>query len=375
MPRLFPNDLIAYTKYIFEAIGVPEKTSELVANMLVESNLRGHDSHGVIRIDQYIKHIKKGFINPNAEPAIEVDLPSYGNINGNRAFGQVAATFAIRFAIDKAKENGFALVGCYNMAHVGRLEDYVSLAAQSDCIAIAFCNGGGPNVAAYGSKTRTFGTNPIAFAVPNKTEDNLLIGFATAATAEGKLNVARNKGDKIDEGLILDKNGFISNDPNCFYDGGAIMPMAGHKGSAFSIILEILGGIFTGGRCSSFDGYVDGNGILFMVMRPDLLRNRNDFDKDLELFQNIIKSGSPASGIESILLPGQKEKESYDKLKHDGIVLDDKSWNIISNIAKSYDVEIDLDHRSMGGALIPSKRISTGKPDVLRADGTDNISR
>jgi len=338
MPLIQENDLFDYSKKIFEAANAPTEHAECVARLLVNANLAGHPAHGVIRIKQYVEAIKAGNIDPQAKPAIEVEAPCYANVNGNRSFGQIAATFAMDVAIKKAKQEGLSVVGCYNMSHVGRLSDYITMASEKDLVAVALCNGGGPNVAPYGGRQRVMGTNPIACSVPSNLGRSIQIDFASAASAEGKLREARNKGEGVSEGLLLDKYGNPSTDPNDFYDGGAILPIGGHKGSALSLMVEVLGGIFTGGRCSVFEDYVEGNGILFFAMRPDLFRKRGDFDKDIELLYTAVTGSKKAGGFEKLIFPGEPEEEHREKSSREGITLDDKTWKSISGIGDSLKV-------------------------------------
>ncbi|GAI17600.1 unnamed protein product, partial [marine sediment metagenome] len=252
--------------------------------------------------------------------------------------GQIAGTFAMGVAIKKAKQSGLSMVGCYNMYHVGRLADYVAMASREGLVAVAFCNGGGPNVAPYGGRERVIGTNPIACSVPSSFGRSIQIDFASAASAEGKLKVARNKGERVREGILVDKHGNPSTDPNDFYDGGSILPIGEHKGSALGLMMEVLGGIFTGGRCSVFEDYVEGNGILFFVMRPDLFRERADFDKDIELLYTAVTGSKKAAGFEKLLFPGEPEVEHRGKSLQEGINLDDKTWDTVSGIGDSLNV-------------------------------------
>ncbi len=340
MPKFMSDELVKIGEKVLGAAGSPAEKAELVSKMLVDANLTGHDSHGIIRLKQYVNQIRTGLIDPVAEPELEIDYPSYAKVKGNRAFGQVVARFGIKAAIEKAALNGMAMVGCCHMAHVGRLGDYVSMAAESDLMALAICNGGGPNVAPYGGKQRILGTNPIACAVPIRDGQNIQIDFASAATAEGKLNVAVNKKETVKSGLIIGKEGNPTVDPNDFYNDGAILPIGEHKGSALSLLLEIFGGIFTGGGCSVFPNYLDGNGILFFVMKPDLFRTRKDFETDVKLLSSKVVNSEAADGFREIYFPGQVEQLAHERLSKHGINLDDETWAAIRSIANELSVSI-----------------------------------
>ncbi len=340
MPTFMSNELVTIGEKVLGAAGAPADKAALVSRMLVDANLTGHDSHGVIRLKHYVGQIGTGLINPAADPELEKDYPSYAKVKGNRAFGQVAATFGVKTAIGKAASNGMAMVGCYDMAHIGRLGDYVSMAAESDLLALAICNGGGPNVAPYGGKRRILGTNPIACAVPIRDGDDIQIDFASAATAEGKLCVAVNKKETVESGLIIDKSGNPTSAPNDFYDDGAILPIGEHKGSGLSLILEIFGGVFTGGGCSVFQHYLDGNGVLFIAMKPDLFRDRDDFENDMKLLRSNVLGCEIADGFQRILFPGQVEREAHDRLSENGVDLDEETWSTIKSLADELNVEI-----------------------------------
>jgi len=335
------DELTDYVKRVFQAIETPCKQAELLASRLVRAHLRGHTSHGVIRIKQYMDAHKAGTLDPKAKPTVEVQGPCYANVNGNRSFGQVAATFAMELAIKKAKSNGLCIVGCYNINHVGCLGDYVQMAAEQGLVGMAFCNGGGPNVSPFGARERVLGVNPVAFATPSGSSRISVIDFTSGATAEGKLRLAKNKGEAISEGLILDKDGNATTDPNDFYDGGAILTIGGHRGSALSIMIEILAGILPGGRCSAFEDYVEGNGVLFFAIKPDLFRKKADFDKDIDLLYSAVTGAKKAAGVERIWFPGEPEEECYKKLSREKIKLNEKTWETVSSVGDSLDVSFE----------------------------------
>ncbi len=341
MLLIYARQLIDYVEKIFEAIGTPSKQAELLAGQLVRAPLHGHASHGVGRINQYMDAYKAGKLDPKAKPAVEVEGPCYANVNGNRSFGQVAGTFAMELAIKKAKENGLCMVGCYNTNHVGCLGDYVMMVAEQGLVGMAFCNGGGPNVAPFGARERVLGVNPVAFAVPSDSGRIPVMDFTSGATAEGKLRLAKNKGETVPEGLILDKDGNATTDPNDFYHDGAILTIGGHRGSALSLMIEILAGILPGGRCSAFEDYVEGNGVLFFAIKPDLFRKKADFGKDIDLLYSAVTGAKKAAGIERIWFPGELEQECYNTLSHEKIELNEKTWEAVTSIGDSLDVSFE----------------------------------
>lgn len=333
--------LVELVKNILINAGAIEENAQIVSELLVAGNLSGHDSHGIIRTGQYVNQIKAGIINPKAKPVLEVNGTSHIKINGQRSFGQVAASFTIEKILEKLENTEVVIASCINMSHIGRLGDYVSKLSKEGYLALAMCNGGGPNVAAYGSKERLLGTNPLAAGIPLTEADDIQVDFASAATAEGKLNIARNKNEMVGDSLLLDKNGKASNNPSDFYDDGVILPIGWHKGSALSIVLEIFAGIFTGGRCSVFDDYVDGNGLFILATKPDLYRSKDEFESDMHLFREKIKSSKCDDNTTEILFPGEKENTSMKNLTKEGITLDSKTLEILNKTAEEVKIKID----------------------------------
>ncbi len=324
---------------IFNAMGAKPEYSALVAGLLVKSELAGYGSHGVGRVRQYVNCIKSGILDPVAVPEVTLDLPSVARVDGKRAFGQVVASTAMKAAITKARESGLAMVGGFNSNHVGRLSDYVKMAAENDLVAMMMCNGGGPNVAAHGARNKVLGTNPIAFAAPSKNGRTMVMDFATSAVTEGNLRVFSNRGVSLDEKVVMDKDGNFTDDPNAFFEGGATVPIGRHKGSALSGIVEIMAGVFTGARCSSFDGYVDGNGIMIKVMQPDLFRPRDEFDTDLELLYQKVTGADRMNGVDRIYYPGEPELANVTKYREEGVSLDDATWQALTEIAQDCQVD------------------------------------
>ena len=209
MPVLQPVPLADYTSRIFQAADTPKITADLVGQSLVSANLAGHDSHGVIRIMQYLRQMDEDELRPHATPEIERETPVMTLFNGHRCFGQLGAKVAMENGIGKARGNAVAVVGLKHSGHVGRLGEWVGLAEEEGLIGLAYANGGrsGGLVAPFGGAERRMGTNPIAVAIPLKDRPAMLLDFATSAVAEGKVRVALNSGKPIPEGWALDKNG------------------------------------------------------------------------------------------------------------------------------------------------------------------------
>ncbi|MEJ5198922.1 MAG: adenylosuccinate synthetase, partial [Anaerolineae bacterium] len=244
MPLFSASQLTAVGVRLLEAVGVPSPTAELVSRSLVEGNLMGHDSHGVIRLVQYVRAIERGQIVPRAEIEIVRETATTALLDAHWAFGQVAARRAMEIAIAKAKQYSLGAVGLRNSAHIGRLGEYALMAVEHGMIGFLTCNSS-LLTAPYGGVDRVFGTNPFAFAFP-RSGTPFLMDFAASVVAEGKLRVAMAKGVPIPEGWILDKERKPTTNPADFYDGGVLLPLGGHKGYGLLMVADLLGGALTG---------------------------------------------------------------------------------------------------------------------------------
>lgn len=232
MPTLTASQLRNLGIRVFEALGTPSSEAKRVADSLVKANLTGHDSHGVMRIPQYVKEIKRGQIKPGAKIEALRETPSTALLNGNWGFGQVIAEKGMKMAIEKAKVHSISAVGLFHCNHIGRLGEYILMAAEQDMIGILVCNAPplGGNTAPYGGRARRLSTGPISAAVPAGKWKPFLLDFATSMAAEGKLRIKYHRGEKVPLGWIIDKEGRPTTDPKDFYEGGAILPFGGHKG-------------------------------------------------------------------------------------------------------------------------------------------------
>lgn len=331
------NEWKEYAKKIFIASGAPEEYAEIVATNLVMSNAEGHPSHGVLRSVQYYNHIQKGVIKPDASPSVVKQTPNSILIDGNRCFGQVALNYAVKRVLEANKD--VYVVGIKNTNHIGRACDVVAPLAREGYAAFAFCNGGGPNVSPYGTAGRVFSTNPVAAAFPTTSGEPRVVDFASATYVEGKLRVAKNKGELMDDASILDKNGNPTRDPNDFYNGGSVIPIGLNKGSALSYIIEMMGGILTGNGCASFPGYIDGNGTLLFAMKGDLFRTFEDIDADAQKLDNIVLGSRKAKGFTEVLLPGQRERLERYESEVSGFEIDDTSKRAIFEIGDKLGIE------------------------------------
>ena len=324
----------------FLAAGSSESHADLVSRSLVKTNLTGHDSHGVIRVPQYLDMIADGRLNPAATPVIEQETDVITVVDGRHTFGQVVADFGIRAAIKKAKVQGLAATGLKNSQHVGRLGEWVELATQENLIGLGFCNGGTPGglVTPFGGAGRFMGTNPFAAAVPSEGAP-IVVDFATSVVAEGKVRLARNKGDMLTEGLIQDKEGYPSTDPNDLYAGGTLLPMGAHKGSGLSFLMELLGGLLLGQGSPKFADYGKfRNGVLFIVLSVEAFRPLEPFLEQTGELSHLFKASPTAPGFNEVFLPGEPERLTTEARLQNGIPIDEGTWSGLIGCAERFHI-------------------------------------
>lgn len=343
MPVINPITLSNFIGSLFQAAGTTRDNARLVANSLVESNLAGHDSHGVIRVPQYLASIANGDLDPVAEPMVVQETGAISLVDGQSGFGQIGAHFAMNVTLEKAKIHSLAATGLFNCNHVGRLGEWPQMAADQNYIGLAFCNGGrlGGLVTPYGGAARRMGTNPIAAAVPVAGRMPVLVDFATSMASEGKVRVAYNRGKPVPETWILNADGHSSTNPEDLYAGGMLLPMAEHKGHGLSLLAELLGGVLTGNGCSGLPDYTKfSNGVLFLVLSIEAFRPMQDFLAHGAALCDLIKSTPPAPGFDEVMLPGEPEERATEQRQVEGIAIDETTWGQLVEAAAELGVTI-----------------------------------
>lgn len=338
MPAIAAATLRRLTAGIFSRHGAPETTARRVADSLVQANLCGHDSHGVMRVPRYLDFIRRGQIVPSARPEVRSQRGSMAQVDGGHAFGQVGADFACRVAAELADLQGVASVALHNVMHIGRLGEYAEqLARRGFAVLIVTSNGGPDNaVAPFGGRDRLFGTNPLAFAVPVPARRApLVVDFATAATAEGKLAVARPLGRPIEPGALVDAAGCPTCSPDDYYAGGALLPFGAHKGYGILLMVELLARVMTGYVDPSASAYFrrPGNATLITAWPVAEWSSGPGFVREIGRLMTAVKASRPAAGRSEVLLPGEIEARTLAARRRSGIPLPAATWAELQALA------------------------------------------
>ena len=337
------DPLRRFTVRIFEAHNTPSDEAMIVAAHLVTANLMGYDSHGIIRIPQYIEDIHKKVIRPGAPIRVDNESETTATVDCGWNFGQVGGLRAMEIALSKAKKSQttFVVARCCN--HAGRLGTYTQMAAEQGFFALGVCNSPqhGHFVLPWGGRKGRLATNPISYAVPCGSGHPIVADFSTAEAAEGKIRLYRNLGEPLPGNWIVNADGQPTRNPADFYGPpmGAILPFGGDKGYrgyALSLLVEILGGLFGGSRTP-----VDqpGNGLGFLVVNISAFQSPNAFAELTSELRDYIKSSPPSEGVDKVQLPGEPDFRIREKRLREGIPIDGTTWDQICEAAGAVGVQ------------------------------------
>ena len=338
--RVDASRLKRFTERVFVASGSPTNEAALISEHLIQANLMGYDSHGVIRICQYLGDVKKGRIVPGAPVTLKNQTNTTAIVDCGWNFGQVGGYRALQCAIEKAQTHQISMVVTQRCGHAGRLGAYTQSAAEQGFIALGFCNsppGDGHFVAPWGGRKGRLSTNPMSFAFPCGAEPPILGDFSTAQTPEGKLRLHLNQGKPLPSGWIVDAAGNPSTDAAAFYGPprGAILPFGGelgYRGFALGLLVETLGGLIAG---TSSVQPLPGNGLCLIVINVAAFLPPTTFAGLTQELRDYVKSCPPDEKHREITLPGELDFRVLQDRTASGIPIDPQTWEQIRDCAAS----------------------------------------
>ncbi|PPA70405.1 Ldh family oxidoreductase [Jeotgalibacillus proteolyticus] len=326
---------------IFEKNGLSNKDATTVSESLVQANLRGVDSHGVVRTSIYIKRVEEGLINPEAEIAMEQEKGAVTLLNGQNHFGAVVGTKAMNMAIRKSKKYGAALVGVKGSNHFGTGAYYALKAIEQDTLLIVVSNAS-QTMPPTGGVRPFLGTNPLAVGVPAGKEQPFVLDMATSVVARGKIIVAAQKNEEIPLGWAIDCNGTETTDAQAALDG-SVLPLGGAKGYGISMFIDILSGVLTG---AGFGKYVNNMyenwndpqnvGHFFIAIDINQFMPVDQFKSRMDLYIQEIKAEPKAPNVKEIFIPGEIEKRIEEERKKNGIALPEKLVEEFIQLGEKY---------------------------------------
>jgi uncharacterized oxidoreductase len=333
---------------IFTAAGATPEDARVVADHLVEANLAGHDSHGVGMLPQYVRAIRAGLLDPRAHAAIEDRGGPLLAVDGRHGFGQVVAREATAAGVVRAREVGLAGVALRNACHIGRVGTYGEQAAEAGLVSVHFVNvvGHVGIVAPFRGTDARFSTNPFCVTVPaTRDKPPLVLDCATSVVALGKVRVARNRGERMPEGVLIDAQGRPTTDPSVMYSEpmGALLPFGLHKGYGLALVCELLAGALTGGGTLSTVPIAKDritNNMLSFFLDPRRLPGAERIADEMGTAIDYVKASPPANPTLPVLVPGEPERASRAARIASGIPIERATWDEIHAAAASVGIEL-----------------------------------
>ena len=345
-----------FTVNLFIKIGCPNDQAIEAANVLLSADLRGVDSHGVARLVGYLRLYEKNRINPHPQLSVVHETPSTAVVDGDAGLGLVAGPYAMRLAIEKAKNVGTGWVAVKNSNHYGIAGYHAMMALEADCIGISMTNAS-PLVAPTYAKERLLGTNPIAVAVPAGEEPAFVADMATTTAANGKLEILQRKNESAPLGWLQDKEGQPTQAAQGIVEGGALLPLGGdrehgsHKGFILGSIVDILSAVLSGANYGPwvppFVSFLDpdpnpvgeGIGHFFGALRIDAFRPASEFKTHMDIWIKRFRNAETINETNKVIIPGDPERQIEQLRRKEGIPLLDTVVKDLQSLSEQYQVK------------------------------------
>jgi L-2-hydroxycarboxylate dehydrogenase (NAD+) len=348
------QDLKDYVVRFFVHHQVPEEDARIAAEILVSADLRGVDSHGVIRLDTYYgTRLRSGLMDPNTPLSVLSETLASLALDAGTGLGQVAGYRAMQRCIEKARQTGLAMVTVRNSNHFGIAGYYAMMALPHDMIGISLTNSQ-PLVAPTYGRTAILGTNPIAVAAPAGKNRPYVLDMATSIVPVGRITVYQKAGKPIPEGWGVDQDGLVTTDPGAVLAGGALMAlggtdvMRGYKGYGLSLLVDILSGVLSGAATGKHVGHRGQPmpadvGHFFAAIRIDAFRPAEDFKRDMDTLLDELKNAPKAVGQDRIFIHGEKEFELSERYEREGVPLMPEVVEGLKQTGEQIGVPFDLE--------------------------------
>jgi LDH2 family malate/lactate/ureidoglycolate dehydrogenase len=328
--RVRHDALKAFVTDVYKSAGVPGPDAALLADTLVQADLWGHQSHGVLRTRWYLARLISGAMKAVTAPRFVVDAGAVAVVDGQDGVGQVVTKHATLDAIRRAKLHGVSAVAVRDSNHFGTCMYYTRMAAEQGCVMMLTTNGG-PAIAPWGGKKKVIGTNPWSVSAPAGRHTPLMMDMANTGVARGKIYLARQRHEKIPVGWALNADGEPTTDPQEAIDG-IILPMAGHKGYAIAVVVDMLSGVLSGSAfLSGVNGpykadLKSGAGHFLTVFNIEAFQPLAEFNTRMDAFVDELKSVPLAKGVDEVFYPGEMEARSDVRLRAEGLELPDDTF-------------------------------------------------
>ena len=338
--RFSAKVILRFIHKVFMAAGMPEEESCIVSELMTEADINGSDGHGIFRLPGYIRRIKEGGINLKPNIRIERQKSGMALVDGDNAQGHLVMRFCTELAIKKAKDSGVAWVGVHDSNHAGPAALYTRMPLAHDMIGLYVAIGNANHLPPWGGIEMLLSTNPISIAVPGKNGPPIVLDMATTVAAYGKVKTAAQRGEKIPEGWMIDKNGQPLTDPTQA-EQGFLMPIGGPKGYGLALMFGLLAGTLNGAAFGKdvIDFNADfktptNTGQFITAIDISAFGDVENFKNNVDNVYRTFKASATLPGYDEVLLPGEQSyKKRQDRTAngvpvHDGLL---KSLNITAD--------------------------------------------
>ena len=346
VPRVPADRLAAFIVRAFTAVGLPAEDAQTLADLMVEADLRGSDTHGVIRLPLYVRRIRAGGVNPKPDIRIVSDQPAAALIDGDNGMGHLVMRRAAELAIEKAKATGVGWVGARMSNHAGPAALYVTMPLKHDMIGLYFAVGSSNHLPPWGGSESLLGTNPMAVAVPALNELPIVLDMSPTVAAYGKVRLKAQRGEQMPVGWMIDRDGKPLTDPKRA-DEGHLLPIGDYKGSGLSLIIGLLAGALN--RAAIGRDVVDfvkeagkptNTGQAIAALSIEAFMPPAEFKRGVDRLIRDIRSSLRLPGVERIWLPGeQSHTKLLDRRAH-GVPVPKALRESLDNVARDLNVEL-----------------------------------
>ncbi|WP_158736806.1 Ldh family oxidoreductase [Alteribacillus sp. YIM 98480] len=341
-----PEQLKQFISDVLHSVGLTKENASIVGDSLVSANLRGVDSHGATRLPIYVKRLKSGAVTPNPEVQIAQESDATLLIDGNDGMGQIVGKRAIEIGVEKAKKHGAVYIGVKNSTHFGTGAFFIQQAIKHDVVAYAMSNAPS-TMAPWGGLKPYFGTNPYAFGVPAGKNNPIIFDMATSVVARGKIISAEQRGEDIPEGWAIDSKGRPTTNAKEALEG-SVLPFAGPKGYAISLMIDLMSGVLTGAGFGPHINNIYGDfdkpqnvGHFFQLVDVNTFMPAEQFKGRVDQMIDEIKSAPKGEGVEEIFLPGEIERNTEQARLESGISLGEEVYKTLKTVGEENGIDIE----------------------------------
>lgn len=332
----------AITEFIYRAMvaaGMPQGDACIVANLMAEADVNGSDGHGIFRLPGYIRRIKEGGLNLQPNIHIEKDKSGMALVDGDNAQGHLVMRFCAELAIEKAKTSGVAWVGVHGSNHAGPASLYAKMPLVENMIGLYVAIGNANHLPPWGGIEMLLSTNPISIAVPGKDGPPIVLDMATTVAAYGKIKTAAQRGEKMPEGWMIDKNGKPLTDPERSGEG-FLMPIGGAKGYGLALMFGLLAGTLNG--ASFGKNVIDFNadfktptntGQFIIAIDISAFGDVDSFKTNVDYIYKTMKASPTLPGYDEVLLPGEQSYKKWQDRKVNGVPIHDSLLESLNSTA------------------------------------------